>query len=129
MVFPGAFAALADDQPVQLESEVETKRAERRIVADAESRAAADAAEVEVVHPRKHIASVEERDDRKISVDVRERATKFGVQDDHRVPADRQARGWIDDAARYTVRIEDAQSIQGEAAHGGAPAGEEALAD
>src|SRR5919106_6136309 len=73
---------------VHLESQVESNRSERRLVADAAADVAAQFAEIEIAGAREHVPLIDESDHAEAA---RHRRAELGVEDDESVAANRDA--------------------------------------
>src|SRR5688572_32516343 len=102
---------------IELESEIDANRPNRRLIADADAGGGAKLAQVQVRRLQKHVPRIDERDSAEAAD---EGGSKLAVQDDEPVAASREA-------GRADRRI-GAQSIEREAANRGVAAGKESLA-
>src|SRR5688572_10914811 len=100
--------------PVHLDTKVDADRPDGRSVPDAEAERPSELAQIHVIDVLEHVAGVHEHDGPKASAD---RYPQLGVEDREPVPA-----------GRKPARVEGAQPVEGEAAHGRISPGVKALA-
>ena len=106
-----------DHAAIQLEPEIDSDRADGRLVAQPEPVAAAQFSHVELVHPPEDVAAVEEDDAADILPD---RKAQLAIEEHDGVTAGREAVG--------TDRVRGADAVEREAANRRVAAGEESLA-
>src|SRR5688572_14569154 len=102
---------------IELESEIDANRANRRLIADPDAGGGAKLAQVQVGRLEKHVARIDERDSAEAAD---ERGSKLAVQNDESVATGREP-------GRADRRV-GAQSIEREPANRGVAAGKKSLA-
>src|SRR5688572_3040332 len=97
MVLPATFRTDSRVLAGQFESDIETQRPERGVVADTQARGAAKATGIDLSGPRKHISRVGEPDDAEGRAEQRSASAgdppELRVQHDQTVSAEREAIG------------------------------------